>query len=66
MLEVHVVDSGRGITNSEMSTLFNMFGKLKLDEVAGLNLIAEILLSFDSKRFQYMIMYVPNRKIAHS
>ena len=29
MLEVHVVDSGRGITNSEMSTLFNMFGKLK-------------------------------------
>ena len=29
MLEVHVVDSGRGITKSEMSTLFNMFGKLK-------------------------------------
>lgn len=28
-LQIHVVDNGRGITESEMASLFSMFGKLK-------------------------------------
>ena len=28
-LQVHVVDTGRGITETEMAKLFSMFGKLK-------------------------------------
>ena len=29
MLKVHIIDDGKGITDDEMTELFNMFGKLK-------------------------------------